>query len=322
VAINALREWDPARYGSLEMPDRGLAYDLLAEVGALLKDGANPDNPLAGYGVETLIATGYSQSSDYLTTFSNEFHETALTADGSHSFDGYLLTGGNAAARPINNSDLYLYDDERRLNQVDAPLIRVQSETEVAIFYYSSIDVRQPDSEVFRIYEIAGGSHGDAEVLTSTGEVIAREFGLPPVPPCGNPLSPLSIGAVHRASLDKLVRWIRHGEAPPPSRLIEIDADRNVVRDAFGNALGGVRLPTIDVPLGTFAPGNIGDLPCPVAGSFTAFDTATLASLYPSHGRYVAKVVASALRGVRGGLLLPRDALRYVIDAAHSSVGK
>lgn len=322
VAIEALDNWDGERYGSLHMSDRGLVYEMFAQVGALLRDPADPANPLADYGVDYIIGTGYSQSADYLTTFSNEFHEHALAWDGRHAFDGYLHTGGSGAARRINSADPEeLYTDERRFNRVQAPLIRVQSESEVAIFLYPSSESRQPDSDVFRVYEIAGGSHADEEELLNTGEVIARDLGLPVLPDCEAPLSPVHISPVHRSSLHNLSRWIRDGVPPPPSQLIELAGLRDVIRDELGNALGGVRLPPLEAPYGNYTPGNVGPPPCPLAGSFFAFDEATLDALYPTHGRYVRQVKRAARRAVKKGYLLPADAARYVIEAAQSSIG-
>ena len=320
VAIDFLRSWDAARYDTLHMADRGLAYDMFAQTGALLRDGSSPDNPLSGYDVQTVIGTGYSQTADYLTTFSNEFHEQSLTATGQHAFDGYLLGGGTGGARRINSAGPERYLDDRRFNTVEAPLIRVQSETEVVFF--NSIGVRSGDPNLFRIYEIAGGSHADAEGLQRTGEVISRDRGGPILPPCGNPLSPLAIGPVHRGSLSNLVRWTQDGEPPPPNLLIELDADQVVVRDGFGNASGGVRLPPVDVPLGTYAPGNSGPLPCPVAGSFIAFDDATLDLLYPDHGAYVEPIAELAFALARTGYILRSDAVSYVDEAARSGIGR
>lgn len=322
VAIDSLASWDPDRYGTLHMADDGLAYDLFGQLGGLLRDGANPDNPLAGWPVEILIGTGYSQTADYLTTFGNEFHHQALGPDGGPAFDGYLNAGGNGAARAINGSDPDRYTDERRFRSADAPLIQVQSETELAIFPIPSTATRQPDSNRFRLYEIAGGSHADAEGLERTGEVISRDVGGPVLPPCGQPLSPLAIGPVHRSSLANLVRWIDRGLPPPPGRWIDTDAAGAVVRDGFGNVTDGVRVPLIAVPLGTFEPGNLGPLPCPVAGAYFEFDPATLDALYPSHGHYVSAVVHSAVSNVLHGYLLWDDAVRYVLEAARSDVGR
>ncbi len=322
TAIGWLQSWDPARYASLSMPDRGLAYAMFAQIGTLVRDPENPENPLADYDVHTLIGTGYSQSADYLTTFSNEFHDSTLDGGGQPIFDGYLHGGGNGAARRINSADTEFYLDDRRFNTVDAPLIRVQSETEVVVFTFSSTETRQPDSDVFRIYEVAGGSHADLENLQRTGEVIARDVGGPVLPPCTNPPSPLWMGPSHRAALVHLRRWIEDGEEPPPSRLIELDGAGDALRDEFGNAVGGIQLPDIAAPLGSFAPNNSGPGPCILAGSFLAFDQATLDELYPTHARYVLRVFRSAKRNWRHGYLLLSDAVDYVIEALESSVGR
>ncbi|MEZ5331896.1 MAG: alpha/beta hydrolase domain-containing protein [Thermoanaerobaculia bacterium] len=323
LAVDYLRGWrGGVRYATLDLPDTGLGYSVMGQVGSLLKDATAADNPLAGYAVETLIGTGYSQSSDWLTTFGNEFHDVTLAPDGSHAFDGYLAMGGNCAAHAINNDDEgLLYVDGRRLNSVNAPVVRVHSETEVEIFFFPAVGCRQPDSDVYRHYEVAGASHADREILERTGEVIARDVGGSILPPCQNPLSPMSISPMHRASLANLVSWIEDGVAPPPGVLIDVDGSGAVLRDAFGNALGGVRLPTLDVPLGQFQPRNFGPGPCVPGGSYFEFDEATLDGLYPHHGPYVSKVTKSANRNAKDRFLLHDDAVAYIVEAAHSEVG-
>lgn len=314
AAIGFLQFWDNARYASLSMPDLGLAYSIYAQVAELLRNPAHPENPLSDYEIRFLVGTGYSQTADYLTTFSNEFH--------SSHFDGYLHAGGNGAARRINSADSEFYLDDRRFNDVSAPMIRLQSETEVAVFSRPSTATRQPDSDLFRLYEVAGGSHADLDILTRTGEVISRDIGGPVLPPCANPLSPLAMGPMHRGSLALLTRWLADGTPPPPGRLIETDAMDEVIRDVFGNALGGLRPPDIAVPLGQFVPSNVGILPCPLAGSFFAFDDATLQSLYPRHGDYVSQVSQSVEENRQQGHLLRDDAVDFILKAAQSGVGK
>ncbi|WP_428265308.1 alpha/beta hydrolase domain-containing protein [Haliangium sp.] len=322
TAVDALAAWDPDRYGTLSLPDNGLAYPMFAQVAALLRDDDDPANPLAGFGVHYVIATGYSQTADYLTTFGNEFHELALARDGRHAIDGYLQGGGAGAGRRINSTDAEFYLDERRMNSVRAPLIRVQAETEVAVFTYSSAASRQPDSQYFRMYEVPGASHADRDILQRTGEVIAREFGGPVLPQCTKPLNPLEIGPVHRSSLSNLVRWLVHHEAPPASQPLVLDGADEVIRDSDGNATGGTRLPDIAVPLGSFQPDNSGPGPCILAGSFAPFDADELAALYPSHAAYVwqVRLAARALRAAR--YLLGNDAKAYIEEASASDVGQ
>ena len=109
--------------------------------------------------------------------------------------------------------------------------------------------------------------------------------------------------------------------------------------DADGIDVPGVRLPDVDVPLGTHTGWNLrkdgfaaGDL-CGLNGSFLPFAQTqaqreasgdprlSVAERYSSHGDYVAKVrtVANRLRDSR--YLLPEDAEAYVAKAVASAVG-
>ena len=68
-----------------------------------------------------------------------------------------------------------------------------------------------------------------------------------------------------------------------------------VARDRFGNALGGLRTPFVDVPTATFSAtdGSAHDTPlsglCPLMGFSTPFRHTTLHALYRSHAAYVAR---------------------------------
>jgi len=59
---------------------------------------------------------------------------------------------------------------------------------------------------------------------------------------------------------------------------------------------------------------------CQLFGSTTPFDSATLATLYPKHARYVAAVRKSADRAVERGFLLPADARQLIKDAQAAKV--
>lgn len=54
---------------------------------------------------------------------------------------------------------------------------------------------------------------------------------------------------VAKAGLDALLRWIRDGEEPPSGEPIETTGPEGttVVRDERGLALGGIRMPSVDV---------------------------------------------------------------------------
>lgn len=313
LAIDQLKGWDPQRYGALSMPDRGVTYDMYRDLAALFRDASDPENPLAGYDITHIIGSGYSQSDDWMTTFSNEFHTT--------DFDGYLTGGGNAAARAINSSDTEFYPDERRFNTVDAPYFRVQSETEVAYFTYPAEEVRQPDSSVFRQWEVPGAAHGSGIVWQLASQVRARDLG-GPFPPCNLPLAEIGLETTVRAALDHMNTWVRDGVAPPASLWIETQGLRNVVRDTFGNALGGVRLPQLEVPFANYFALNQGIPPCVFAGAQFVFDDATLESLYRNHGKYVSQFAHAANALEQQGYMLPADAEAVKDTAGDSNIGK
>ena len=143
TAVALLQGWEPVPLRYLELPGPGVGLRQLRPGRLPATRLREPgETPLEGYRVRRVIATGYSQSADYMVTFSNEFHEQSLEPDGSHTFDGYLLGGGTGAARRINSADpgALLRRPPPQLRR--RPLMRVQSETEVAFF--ASVFSRQP----------------------------------------------------------------------------------------------------------------------------------------------------------------------------------
>jgi len=100
----------------------------------------------------------------------------------------------------------------------------------------------------------------------------------------------------------------RGGQAGPP--------EKPVKRDEFGNALGGIRLPEIAVPVAK----ETAEL-CGLGGTHVPFDTATLNKLYPTHSSYVAKVTAAAQALVKARFMLPADAAQTIDTAKRSIYG-
>ena len=125
---------------------------------------------------------------------------------------------------------------------------------------------------------------------------------------------------------------MRRGDEPPAGVLMDVDATGVIQRDEFGNGLGGVRLPAMDVPRATYVPGNvadpslppflqfIGNLACALASSVHPLDQATLDELYPNHGSYVSQVVNAANEARSDGFLLSRDRSKIVTTAAASDI--
>jgi hypothetical protein len=104
-------------------------------------------------------------------------------------------------------------------------------------------------------------------------------------------------------------------------------------RDVDGNALGGVRVPDVAVPLGTNGGQNAPQtFTCSLVGSFSPFAAtkaereragdARLSIEERYHGRddYVNRVRVAAQDLVSRGLLLPEDAAVIVQQAASSAL--
>ena len=98
------------------------------------------------------------------------------------------------------------------------------------------------------------------------------------------------------------------------------------MRDALGNALGGVRTPFVDAPLATYVPTDTVAHTtalsgfCILDGYNLPFDATQLASLYANHGDYVQRVVTQSAALVRDGFWLLPDALHVIEKAARARV--
>ena len=88
-------------------------------------------------------------------------------------------------------------------------------------------------------------------------------------------------------------------------------ADDAIVRDIYGNALGGLRLPHIEVPIALLS----GEGAIPFSGQTVPFDSATLAMLCPDKATYVDAVRTAAEAAVDSRYLLPVDAAMIIAEA-------
>ena len=143
-------------------------------------------------------------------------------------------------------------------DDLDVPVLRVLSEGEV--------DGVEPSAHpLYRQWEIAGGSHADAHHGAYWAQTHDRDWGTPP----GTwPLTPRDtptcrIGSfprmyAGRAALAHLTRWVTDGTPAAAHRAASSVHDGAIARDALGNALGGVRLPAIEVPTATYTGDGFG----------------------------------------------------------------
>jgi hypothetical protein len=321
LGVQALKSWDPVRYGALSHPGDTFSYSIFAQAAqALLHPrGARPLGPLHP---RALIADGESQSAFRMVTYVNAIQPL------TRLFDGFLIHSRGAAGGPISQAPQAsppMPAVARIRTDTGVPVLTVETQTDILPDGLDYLPATQPDSRWLRLWEVPGTSHVDATELGLASAELLRDLPDFPQEPCVDPPNDGQERYVMDAALAQLNRWVRSGVPAPRAARIEISGD-SYVTDRFGNALGGVRTPAVDAPVATLTgTGNAGSsgssLLCFLLGTTTPLSAAQLAALYPLHSDYVAAVAQSAASGVQEGFLLPADALQIDQDAAASPVG-
>lgn len=325
VTVNFLRDrWgrdkyparDTSRYASLSMPEFGQVWDMMTHVGAWLKNPDDGTNPLRKHGVERLLMVGFSQSVAYQVTYANSFHESARLPNGRPIYDGYYLGAGGSRAKDLiaatPQTESLGESDPRNLIAVAAPVVRLQTQTEVIGFGSYRVRQRDTDFPLVRTYEVAGGSHVDAHLDEVGGKALARDLGLPPsfCPKPDAAYNPVRTGFYQAAALDILDRWVRGTSSPPSSRLFELtqrDGKTLFVTDTVGNVVGGVRPPELEAPRGRYTESNSGPGFCRLYGGFVPFEETKMAELYATPEAFAARFDAAIERAVAERFLLKED---------------
>src|SRR5688572_1318965 len=304
--------------------EEGVRWDMISQVGALLKSRARPGNrrhPMGDLRVEYVFAS--MQSAGDLPTYINAVHKNVTLENGKPIFDGFIIKDSgaprtlNACAPPL------AADDPRRIiRNAGVPVISIVAQPEV------SAAIRRPDSDVlgdeFRRYELPGASHFDLwhfKYFPSVADLAAA--GVPPlsanwtfpkectpdVPVNDFPQPYFFAGAF--ANLD---RWVRTATPPPRAEPIMLGegATAGAVTDEFGNARGGVRSPWVDVPGGTFHPVRKGPnstpFTCADLGYWEPFTPQRLEAVHGSVENYRKKFLAATDVLARDRWVTPEDA--------------
>lgn len=302
VAGKGLKAIDPERYGALSHPGDAFANDILTQVGRAIWAGS----ALGELQPRWVIAAGESQSAFALVTYLNGVHPLVEV------FDGYFLHSRGASSFPVLAPDDGSADITSALGadvttirtDLEAPVFDVQAENDV-VGIFSSFRARQPDSEGFRLWEVAGTAHADRHLM---GEQTAGSID------CGAPINDGPMHLVAKAAFHHLVAWVASGAAPPPSRLLEVSGNA-LVRDADGLALGGVRTPPVDVPVQVLS-GVAGPTPatiCLLSGSTLPLSPERLAERYPSPRHYEEQYLDAVDAAIEAGVVLEAD--RAAVEA-------
>jgi hypothetical protein len=361
VGVNSLKEWSPARYGTLDVTadgtinDDSLSYDVFTAAALAIRGKGNAD-VMGGLKATRLISIGHSQSAGRLYTYFHSVHPL-----NPKVYDAVVLHGGGGKVR----------------EDLDVKVFKLLNETDVA----GQANSRQPDSDNYRQWEVAGTSHLDAQFSRMLAGLGLRVSGMDPVEGSPSLAGPsISGGAgnglsgngdnvpgtnvcinppfsripgyyVLDAVLDHTSRWVKDGTPPPTATHIELDqlpslppaapaqngaagpgAGRpqgprwEVVHDELGNAHGGIELSQHAVPTATNTGQNqggagTGERNCNLMGSYITWDEARLAAMYPTHAGYVAKVKEVTAKNLKAGYIVKADADATIAEAERSPIG-
>jgi hypothetical protein len=360
VAVESLKLFDPQRYGVLsfqnplppsqtcaqsQLPpapgglppestpstENGLIWDILSQAGALLHSGSK-NNPLQGFGVTRVFLTGDSQSGGFVLNYVNAIHPFALRANGKPVYDGYLTSSASGAGLPMHQCASRLPPNDPRLTiqARGVPIIKVINQTDITFLN------RRPDSDappdLYRGYEVAGAAHvhdwvlkwgaDDADVAKTGAGGFLSNARCKQHDEAGNefPTQYILDGAF--ANLD---RWSREGIPAPraePLRIADPHHGRATLElDEFGNALGGVRSPYVDVPLVRYGVYMDGPGICELWGYQVPLDRAVLKRLYPRASDYVSRVKAATKRVLKERWITIEDAAAIESEAQKAAAG-
>ena len=200
--------------------------------------------------------------------------------NGRPVYDGYV-PGGTVGPSDINfgptaAGSLPSRDPRNRMQPRDSPVIQINTETEeVLLGGPTALADRRADSNArndrYRLWEVPGASHISNDLGSSpiTEERDLAEIERIPSsrsPPTGcahqkyrsgpwvgvdgvvDP-NPYPFGYVADAAFADLTKWLDDGTPPPRAARIQVTDTRagTTDRDRFGNALGGLRTPFLDV---------------------------------------------------------------------------
>jgi Alpha/beta hydrolase domain len=331
VGLNGLKgpppQGDPVRYASLTHPGDSYSYDMFSQAGRAIHDDAQL--LLGGLRPKRLLAVGESQSAGRLVTYIDAVHPLAGI------YDGFLVHSRGAGGAPLAQPPLAPVTGPTPTfirNDLDVPVLVFNTETDVG-----SLQARQADSDLYRLWEVAGTAHFDQYGLmtggTDTGgrSSVAEWFDTmlhptnQPSPgfTCASPINAGPQTFVLRSAVAHLDRWVAGGTPPPRAPRLETISISPIeyVLDANGNVRGGIRTPAVDAPVATLSGlGQAGSQFCFLFGTTVPLMADQLEALYGSHSGFTAAWGRATVRAFVGGFLRPEDAFNLVIVGAQSDI--
>lgn len=337
----SLKGNDPGRYGALRHPGDAYSYDMYSEAArAVLRPVGR--SPVGGLRVRHLIGVGESQSAAQL----NLYQRYGADAD-ARLFDGFLIDADlrSTIPRTYRVPTIHLWSEEsaRPVPATSGRNHRIWMVAGISHFDRSAIDraIPQLAASITGTGTSRSRRADDASLWRSSD---FAQYGANASSLCAGGIEVPRRYAVD-AALAALKRWAARGIAAPSAPPLQftglpyltaqlptlpalpglptdgLDAlgvatiPLALRRNADGNAIGGLRLPTISVPVASYDGTG-----CLLLGTSRTFSRARLHRLYPTHGHYVRQVLASTQRSVRTGFLTRSDGIDLVRRACASAI--
>jgi hypothetical protein len=294
--------WDPVRYAAISHPGDDYAADMFSQVAQAVRTHAGLD-PLHGLKVRRVIAAGQSQSADKLYDY------VVNNQAAAGVIDGFLIHGNGTVKKTFPGP-------------LPVPVLNLLSDRE-------GEPAPPTDDRNYRLWEVAATAHSDyfigyqsvkghgPRVLADQAPVDeagyraiidgAGNYGQIPDPLLGTCTLAGASMPMHYATstaLHQLNRWVRTGKRPGPTPRFAFTAAGKRAKDAYGNTMGGIRMPPVEVPVARYE-----STLCELGGITIPFTDAQLQATYPSFDVYQDKMRRATDRAVRRGWLLRPDAV-------------
>ncbi len=301
-----LKRWDPERYAHLSVPSSDLGYDILSQVASALRTPAKGHtvSPLGALQVEAVLAVGNTVAAKRLGIYLN------AVQNQDNAFDGIYLQDWTPDGMQLSGSS-EPPEGYRLRKDLRIPVMIMNTTT-------ASVELGPLEtSPNVRFWTPAGSSHTTGFYMQRVGEANFRDLGV------AGQFCPLDIANrfpvryFARSALIALNQWVRSGLVPPTFpqlKRIPTNEGWDTPRDQYGNSIGGLRSPWVDVPIEQYewrsdCPGG--------AGTHTKFERTLLSELYGSPANFQARFVDAMAESVAAGTVLPEDA-EAAINAARS----
>lgn len=270
TAMGVVKASDPTRYAGITFPPSLLAADFKRTIPftpnptrQTLEDEytkfmqqwwkATPQSPhiLAassaalrsgqlGLSATRVFLAGLSQTGGVTRRFLTH-HSHLRLPNGQHPFDVLLpcASGGSALPDP----------------PLGVKVIELLGEAEFQSVRWAcgvsgqarGLSHRRPDSDSFRLYEVAGMAHRESRYMSEADKTRLGGCDIGHARWSSFPNS-----FIYAAIFEAADRWVINGDAPPPSRFLRTVEDTDEIeRDEHGNALGGVRSLLCEAPTST-----------------------------------------------------------------------